>query len=177
MAILKIIFFPITLVWWLIKLVANQFNKIFIGRFFKGVTISKIDALTGEEFEDVCALIFKYAGYTVQKTGGSGDYGADLVVSKRFKIVVQAKLYYKHGVGNHSVQEVTSALKYYKADFACVITNWKYTNNAKTIAQIQNVILINRDDIIQFLLDVKNKTKLSKIFNLTKHFKANVQQV
>lgn len=177
MTILKIIFFPITLLWWLIKLIANQFNKVYIGRFFKDTTISKIDALTGEDFEDVCALIFKYAGYKVEKTGRTGDYGADLVIRKRFKIVVQAKLYYKHGVGNHSVQEVTSALKYYKADFACVITNWKFTKNAKTMANIQNVVLIDRDDLIQFLVDVKNKTKKSKIFNLKQNFCVKVEKV
>ncbi len=177
MKVLKIVFFPITLIVWLIKWIVGQCNKAYIAKFFKGITISKIDALTGDEFEDICSLIFKYAGYNVEKTGGSGDYGADLVITKRFKVVVQAKLYYNHGVGNKAVQEVSSALKYYKADFACVITNWKFTANAKTIAQIQNVVLIDRQDVIEFLTDVKNGTRKSKIFNLKQNFKVNVTNI
>lgn len=177
MIILKIIFFPITIIYYFIKFICLKFNKIYIGKFFKNLTISKIDALTGEQFEDVCKLLFVYAGYNVKTTKGSNDYGADLIINKKFKIVVQAKLYYKHGVGNHAVQEVTSALKYYNAMFAVVITNWKFTNQAKTMAQIQNVMLIDREDILEFLTDVKNKTTHSKIFNLEKNYKVQIKEV
>lgn len=71
-------------------------------------------------------------------------------------------------MGNHAVQEVTSAIKYYDAAFGVVITNWKFTNQAKTMAKIQNVLLIDRGDVLQFLQDIKSKTKQSKIFNLEK---------
>lgn len=174
MKLLKIIFFPITLIVMLIKNLIKGIQKKHIGNFFKNLTISKIDALTGEQFEDVCKLMFCYAGYNVQKTASSNDYGADLLLTKKLKIVVQAKLYYKHGVGNHAVQEVTSAIKYYGAAFGVVITNWKFTNQAKTMAKIQNVLLIDRGDVLQFFQDVKSKTKQSKIFSLEKSLRVEV---
>lgn len=177
MLLLKTIFFPTTIICWLFKKLFKKLNKKHIGGFFKKLTISKIDALTGEQFEDVCELIFKYVGYDVLKTKTSNDYGADLVINKKLKIVVQCKLYYKHGVGNHSVQEVTSALKYYKAAFAVVITNWKFTNQAKTMAKVQNVVLLDRNDLISFIEDVKNKTKNSKIYNLENCFSVNIIEV
>lgn len=175
--ILKIVLFPFVLLWKLIKLIFKQFNKIRIGKFLKTLSVSKLDALTGEEFENVCKLIFEYVGYQVKTTPASNDYGADLIITKKLTIVVQAKLYYKHGVGNHAVQEVTSALKFYKAHFAAVITNWKFTNQAQTMAQTQAVVLIDRQDLDCFFEDLENKTKTSKLFCLEKHFKANVKEL
>lgn len=177
MVVLKIVFFPITILWLAICKITSLFKRVYIGKFLKNTAITKIDALTGEEFEDVAKLMFEYVGYKVDKTPASSDYGADLILKKRFTIAVQAKLYYKHGVGSHAIQEVTSALKYYSADIACVITNWKFTANAKILAQLQNVILIDREEIVKFLTDVKNKTKTSVIFNLIKSYKVNVQQL
>ena len=174
---LKIIFFPITILFWLIKKVFAKFNNVRIGAFLKDLTITKIDTLTGEQFEDVCKLIFQFAGYNVKTTPASNDYGADLVLNKKLTIVVQAKLYYKHGVGSHSVQEATSAIKYYNAHFACVITNWKFTKQAQTMAGVQSVVLIDRQDVEEFLLDVKEGTKHSKIFNLEKHFKPHISEL
>lgn len=176
MVVLKIIFFPITLLWWGIVQISCLFKRVYIGMFLRKTTISNIDALTGEQFEDFAKLMFEYAGYKAVKTAQSGDYGADLVLTKKSKIVVQAKLYYKHGVGNHSVQEVVSAIKYYSADFACVITNWKFTPNAITLANVHKVILIDREEVIKFLLDVKNGTKKSVIFNLDKVYRLSVLQ-
>ncbi len=176
MKVLKIIFSPITLFVWLIKKLFKQLNNVRVGMFLKDLTISKIDTLTGEQFEDVCKLMFQFAGYNVKNTPASNDYGADLVLTKKLTIVVQAKLYYKHGVGNHSVQEVTSAIKYYNAHFACVITNWKFTKQAQTMAEMQSVVLIDRQDLENFLLDVKEGTKTSKIFNLEKNFKPHISE-
>lgn len=174
---LKIILLPLSVLWWIIKQIFLKLNKIRIGRFLKTLSVAKLDALTGEEFENVCKLIFEYVGYNVKTTPASNDYGADLIISKKLTIVVQAKLYYKHGVGNHAVQEVTSALKYYKAHFACVITNWKFTNQAQTMAQTQSVVLIDRQDLDVFFEDLEHKTKNSKLFSLEKHFKANIKQI
>ncbi|MBQ2864162.1 MAG: restriction endonuclease [Clostridia bacterium] len=177
MKLIKIIFFPITILVWGVKKLINKFSSVRIGKFLTDLTLPKIDTLTGEQFEDVCKLMFQFAGYNVKTTPASNDYGADLVISKKLTIVVQAKLYYKHGVGNHSVQEVTSAIKYYNAHFACVITNWKFTKQAQTMAQMQSVVLIDRQDVEDFLLDVKQGTKHSKMFNLEKHFKPNVNEL
>ncbi len=174
MKALKIIFFPITLLIYLGKKLLLGLNRIYTRQFFKNTSISKIDAVTGDDFENICKLIFKYAGYSVFKTPRSNDYGADLIITKKYKIVVQAKLYYKNAVSNKAVQEAVSALKVYSADIALVITNWKFTAQAKKLAKIQNVILIERDDIMDFLNDIKNKTKKSIVFNLIDNYKVNL---
>ena len=156
-------------------LIYKIFYKQRLKNFFKGITIQKIDTLTGEQFEKIVELIFKYNGYQTRLTPASSDFGADVIATKkRITWVVQAKLYYNHAVGSKSVQEVTSALNYYKAHFACVITNWKYSQQAKILAKTQNVLLIDRNDIIEFLNHVKNKTGKNIFTNLKKLIKINV---
>ena len=73
MTILKIVFFPITIIYYIGLFIYRKIEKIFIANFFKNTTISKIDALSGEEFENICKLIFKYVGYKVTMTPKSND--------------------------------------------------------------------------------------------------------
>jgi hypothetical protein len=44
-------------------LIYKIFYKQRLKSFFKGITIQKIDTLTGEQFEKIVELIFKYNGY------------------------------------------------------------------------------------------------------------------
>ena len=150
---LYILFYPIIYVF-------NWFYKLQIKHFFKGVTIQKIDALTGRDFEQIVALIFRFCGYRTKLTKASNDYGADVIVKKGFKtIVVQTKLYYNHAVGGAAVSQVASAKSYYNADYACVVTNWKYSNQAKNLAESQHVMLIDRGMIEEFLAVIKQNKK------------------
>ena len=69
------------------------------------VTVFKVDAMDGYEFEDFLAAMFSSIGYDVHGTKRSGDQGADLFVAKfGEKIVIQAKNY-SENVGNAAVQQ------------------------------------------------------------------------
>ena len=63
-------------------------------RRVKNTTLSKIDHMTGEEFEDYLASLFRLQGWKVNEVGGSGDYGADLIIKKLGETyIIQAKRY------------------------------------------------------------------------------------
>ena len=51
-----------------------------------------------------------------------------------------------------------------------MLLTWEIINTkqAQTMAGVQSVVLIDRQDVEEFLLDVKEGTKHSKIFNLEK---------
>ena len=90
--------------------------------------------------------------YTVEVTRGSGDQGADIVISKMGrKTVVQAKCYLNN-VSNKAVQEVVAAMKYYNAESGMVVTNSYYTKGAKELAEANNIVLWDRDKLSQMLL-------------------------
>lgn len=117
--------------------------------------INEVDEMTGKEFEKLLSLLFINVGYQVSLTSGSQDYGADLVLYKdNLKIVVQAKRY-KNAVSVKAVQEIASAVKYYNANKAMVITNSRFTENACNLARSNSVELWDRKKLIQFMLDAK----------------------
>ncbi|WP_240420281.1 restriction endonuclease [Paenibacillus periandrae] len=114
--------------------------------------IADIDKMDGREFELYLGELFKKHNYEVKVTQASGDYGADLVIAKAGKlIVVQAKRF-KSNVGIKAVQEVVGAIAHYKASEAWVITNSDYTDAAQVLAKSNNVRLISREGLIEFVL-------------------------
>ncbi|SES61986.1 restriction system protein [Oceanobacillus limi] len=119
--------------------------------------ILEVDKMTGKNFEEYLQVLFKSRGYHVKLTPTTGDYGADLILtSKGEKIVVQAKRY-KNNVGIKAVQEVVSARSHFSADKCWVITNSYFTNPAKELAGSNSVELINRDQLLSWMLKMNKQ--------------------
>lgn len=92
----------------------------------------------------------------MEVTSASGDYGADLVLKKDGKkVVAQAKRYSKD-VGIMAVQEVIGAKSYYSANEAWVVTNSYFTKAARELAQTGSVRLVDRDELIDFILELNS---------------------
>ncbi|WP_200416452.1 restriction endonuclease [Virgibacillus salexigens] len=126
--------------------------------------IKDIDRMQGYQFEEYLKVLFKELGYRPIVTQKSGDYGADVVLKGRNKIVIQAKRYgYKHNVSMDAVREVLAAMFFYKADEAWVITNSFFTKQAKTLAKACGVKLLNRYELERFIVTI-NPTQQPKQF-------------
>lgn len=111
--------------------------------------IKEIDVMNGTEFENYLNVLFKSIGYKTEITPTSRDYGADLIITKNsIKVAVQAKRYGKR-VGISAIQQVSGAKNYYHAQEAWVITNNYFTDPAKKLAAANNIVLIDRDKLIQ----------------------------
>lgn len=118
--------------------------------------IEEIDSMDGIQFEYYLKELYLSRGYGVEVTSASGDYGADLVLKKDGnKIVAQAKRYSKD-VGIKAVQEVIGAKSYYRADEAWVVTNSFFTKAARELAQKGSVRLVDRDELIDFILELNS---------------------
>ena len=116
------------------------------------IVIEDIDGLDGFAFEHLLGALFKQMNYKVEVTKGSGDQGADIIISKMGrKTVVQAKCYLNN-VSNKAVQEVVAAMKFYNADAGMVVTNSYYTKGAIELAEANNIALWDRDKLAQTLL-------------------------
>ena len=114
--------------------------------------MKEIDQMTGEEFELFLGELFKKRGFKITYTSISGDYGADLILRDGDeKIAVQAKRY-SGNVGVKAVQEIIGAVKMYDADEAWVVTNSYFTKQAIKLAEINEVYLIDRDELIDMIL-------------------------
>lgn len=120
--------------------------------------IHQIDQMTGKDFEQYLAVLFRSLGYKVQLTRASGDFGADLVLQKDgTRIVVQAKRYNKP-VGVKAVQEVNAAMAHYGAVEGWVVTNTTYTQAAITLARSNKIRLFDRQNLINLIIQVQKQT-------------------
>ena len=118
-----------------------------------------IDAMTGEQFEQMLSAVFDALGYRVEHTGKTGDYGVDLILEdQKCKIAVQAKRY-SSNVSNSAVQEVYTGMRYYKATEGMVITNSHFTAAAHTQASTCGVRLVSREELFKMIEDAKENIK------------------
>lgn len=117
-------------------------------------TIAQIDMMDSIQFEKFIADFFDSLGYQAKATKPSGDQGVDIIAQKGNKIIaIQAK-HYSQAVGNHAIMEVVGGAKFYNASICYVITNNYFTKSAKVLAAANNVILWDRDILIEKLSEL-----------------------
>ena len=102
----------------------------------------------GIKYENYCMNLLKEKGYIdVQNTKASGDQGIDIIAYRDgIKYGFQCK-YYSSPVGNHAVQEASSGAKYYECHVAIVVTNTRFTESAKKLANKIGVVLWEEIDM------------------------------
>ncbi|WP_289140853.1 restriction endonuclease [uncultured Brevibacillus sp.] len=134
--------------------------NIFENQDLKSITIENIDLMEdGSEFEEYLLRLFLALGYNdAYKTVGSHDFGADLVFSDSNGIrnVIQAKRYNSDSsIGIDAVQQIYAARNYYQAKKAVVIGTTKYTDSSDTLAGVNGVLLLDRNDLIEIITAFK----------------------
>jgi len=99
--------------------------------------------MNGKDYERHAASYLRSHGYRhVKLTGNSGDYGVDITATRhRHKYAVQCK-YYSKPVGVSAVQQVVGGMAYYACDRAMVITNNSFTRQARELAEMNDVVLL-----------------------------------
>ncbi|MBR1750031.1 MAG: restriction endonuclease [Ruminococcus sp.] len=116
--------------------------------------LTYIDSLSsnGYLFEEYISKLLVRVGFLrAYTTPRSNDYGADIIAELNgYRYAIQCKCYSKP-VGNKAVQEVLASLNYYHADIGAVITNNRFTENAKNLARANNIQLWDRTSITEWL--------------------------
>ena len=109
------------------------------------VRMRNIDKMTGAQFEKFLQWFFIQQGYIVNMTKPGHQQGTDLIlIGQNTRIAVEAKRS-KNTIGNRAVQQINSGKVFYQCDRAWVITNNYFTEQAKELARLCNVELINRN--------------------------------
>jgi restriction system protein len=116
------------------------------------IDFSKIDELSGVEFENLLLDKFTAMGFKAESTPKTGDFGADLIIenSEGSRIIVQCKRF-KAKVNLKSVQEVVGAMGHYAGDYGVVITNNSFLNSAVKLAESHDIELWDGDKLVSFL--------------------------
>ena len=118
----------------------------------ESIDFAKMDRMSGVDFENFCTSILEKKGFTqIHTTKTSGDYGGDIVATKdQIKYVIQCKRY-SSSIGVSAVQEVIAARSIYKCHVGVVLTNNYFTPAALKLAESNNILLWNRDDLLAMM--------------------------
>jgi HJR/Mrr/RecB family endonuclease len=115
-----------------------------------------LKVIRGITFERYLETLFRRLGYSVQRTRATGDFGADLIVTRAgFKTVIQAKRYHKR-IGLRAVQEALAARGMYRCGSAIVVTNSRYTEQVIRLAKANAVELWDRDRLVSVILSTQH---------------------
>ncbi|WP_366293937.1 restriction endonuclease [Paenibacillus sp. AN1007] len=147
---------------WIIRRIVYRGQRIRSEANPHKITIKDIDKMEdGSEFELYLYNLFKRLGYDeVHKTTSSRDFGADLVFVDRMgrRNVVQAKRYgANHPVGLSAVQEIYTSMRYYEAERSIVLTSARYTDACRTLAAVNGVKLLDREDLMDLIVLFKSR--------------------
>ncbi|WP_433961749.1 restriction endonuclease [Bacillus mycoides] len=127
--------------------------------------IGFIDKMDGFQFEIYLKALFRELGYRPEVTKRTCDYGVDVVLKGRNRIVIQAKRYgIKNRVGIRAVQEVYAGKAYYKADEAWIVTNSVFTKQAEELAKTCRVKLIDRLELQNLIHKVNPEQKAEDVY-------------
>ena len=96
----------------------------------------QISRLNGAEFEDLMAAVYRKKGYQVEKVGGPGDHGADLIAHKLNEVMcIQCKRWGpSFNVGNQTVKDMVAAIRAYGATKGILVTTTSLTKAAEDLA-------------------------------------------
>jgi restriction system protein len=104
-----------------------------------------IDTLSGIDFERIVELYYRDRGYPVERIGGSGDHGVDLIIQEEdgARIAIQCKRQ-KQDVGNAVVLKLDSGRRAHKCHVGRIVTTAYFTKAAEDAASRLRIELHNR---------------------------------
>lgn len=104
-----------------------------------------VDEMEGHDFEYYCADLLRERGFSeVEVTGGSRDYGVDILAQKDgITYAIQCKCY-ASPVGVAAVQEIYAGRDYYECMVGVVLTNQYFTEPAVDMAKKLKILLWDR---------------------------------
>jgi len=106
--------------------------------------MTAIDTMSGVEFEGYVAARLRRAGWQVEFTSATGDYGVDLIAENDGQCVaIQCKRLGK-SVGVAAVQQVVSGAVHHGCTRSIVVSNQEFTTAARQLAYTHRCQLIGR---------------------------------
>lgn len=139
------------------------FRLIRAKRIYDAITLAEVDTMDGLEFERFLANLLRKKGFTDVKLTEKYDYGIDIIAQKDgIKWGIQAKRY-STPVKADAVRQAYTALKHYGCLRAMVITSNTYTKPAQQLAKDNDIALIDRQTLSEWIYEVgRAETKTSE---------------
>lgn len=112
-----------------------------------------VDGMSGRQFEEFVARLLEKKGYRVQRKGGSGDFGADVICeAAQDRILVQAKKRTPPDtIGPSVIRDVVGGMSFHDCDQAMVVTNVDFSSAAEEQASCVPCELVGRENLKRWM--------------------------
>ena len=113
--------------------------------------MQRLDEMSAQEFKRLMEHYFRHQGYSVDKTPGSVNRGADLTIAateRRIAILLKRQ---DVPVSNEAIQEALAGRAFYGAYETWLITNSTFTRGARKDATVADVRLIDGSELAEWL--------------------------
>jgi len=125
----------------------------------RAIKLAGVDAMTGRQFEEYVARLLENEGFQIAMTPESNDFGVDIIAQKETaKYAVQVKRY-KSKVAGAAISAAVAGKAFYDCSHCMVITNSHFTQGATRLAQANQCVLVDRDEIIQWIMSYQAETE------------------
>jgi restriction system protein len=130
---------------------AEKSHRVIESLLHRDADADAIDRMSGEEFEEFMAEFFRRQGYSVRRTGASGDQGIDLLLDANGRTVAVQLKRWARPVGNREITHTLGGMVYYGADEAWLITTSSFTPKAREMAERTRVRLIDGKELTDWI--------------------------
>ena len=114
--------------------------------------LAQLATLTPEGFEEFVAELFEAMGYEVELSGGTGDEGADLRVTKKGLVgVVQCKYHKKGVVGSPELQKFLGTVHHTKSHKGFFVTTRTFSLAAEKFIAEHPIELIDGPRLVELV--------------------------
>ncbi len=133
-----------------IKLKNLVLEKVEAGRSGE-IAYLDFDSMDGLEFEHFVAKLMSHRGFSADVTKGSGDLGVDILANNHEGLFAVQVKRYNHPVSRRAVSDAVAGRDHYGCNFAMVVTNNYFTDDAKKLASSNSCVLIDRDELKKWI--------------------------
>ena len=120
-------------------------------------------SLSGLQFEDELASVYRQLGYLVESTPKSGDQGIDLVLKKNGKTTIVQCKRHKQAVGPAIARELYGSLIASRANEAILACTAGFTTRATEFVQGKPIVLMSATELVSLAESINEKQVTQEI--------------
>jgi restriction system protein len=114
--------------------------------------LAQLASLTPEGFEDFVAELFEALGYDVERVGGTGDEGADLLLKRGgLTAVVQCKYHTRGVVGSPELQKFLGTIHHTRSHKGFFVTTRTFSLSAEKFVAEHPIELIDGPRLVELV--------------------------
>ena len=137
--------------------------------------VDQLRSIDWFQFEKLIEILYRKQGYRVERRGGANaDGGIDLVLTEGSgqRVAVQCKHWKKWDIGVPKVRELVGAMTDAKIGKGILVTISDYTNEAKVLADRNNIEIVNHSALAATLerLNAHYDPEIQGLLNDTRKF-------